>query len=789
MASNTQTIKFNAKGVAKLKKQYKDLERRTRKFEKSTRGGSGALGGMVAKLGLTTAALYGATKAISGIIKVGAGFEKTMSNLRAISGATGEQMKALEKNARDLGATTVFTATQVGELSVEFAKLGFSSKQIKAVTKDTLALAAASGSDLATAASVAGQTLRAFGMNAEEMSKVTDTMAAAFSGSALDMDKFTNSMQYVAPVAKAVGFSVEGTTALLGGLANAGISGSMAGTALRTVFLKLADSNSALSKKLGGSVKSADDLIPALNDLKNEGVDLTEMLGLVDKRAVSAFKVLLDGTDDVAELKVALDNSAGAAQRMADIQLDNLAGKTTLLGSAMEGLGISLFDHLAPSLNSAVTGMTNLVNSMNSYMAIPTSEKLITEQTEYNALIGMLKDATTSQDGRNTAVATLQKNYPNYIKNIDLESASTDQLNKLLKESNATFEEKIKLQASEEMLAKASRAATAARIEATEAEIKYNNLLAEGKKTVVDYGDGIIEVQSHAELFADAKNRLVRIAEQEADKYAELRKSLGDLGVSYDESGTDVEEYGKKATDAFTKVTEKITETADAVVVLTDAQRANLESDWHRQYTEAVEGTYGLESDAIDATMKRYAQVETDKTKLTEVESSLRHKLHMKTAKMVASSFANSMQTMADAGMVGQTTAKRFAQVQALVDAYASANASYKAMAGIPVVGPGLGIAAAAAALGAGLANVAMIEKAETGFDGVVNRPTMFMTGEGNKSEHVSVTPLEGPNINGPQVGGGITVNISGGVVDDSYVRNELIPALNKATSMGSGLA
>ena len=167
------------------------------------------------------------------------------------------------------------------------------------------------------------------------------------------------------------------------------------------------------------------------------------------------------------------------------------------------------------------------------------------------------------------------------------------------------------------------------------------------------------------------------------------------------------------------------------------------------------------------------------------METALRAKLHIQTAQTVASSFAGSMKTMADAGMIGEETAKRFAQVQALVDAYASANAAYKAMAGIPVVGPALAVAAAAAAIGAGLANVKMIEKAATGFEGVVDRPTMFMTGEGNKKEHVSVTPLEAPNINGPQ-GGGITVNISGGVVNDDYVRNTLVPALNKADSMGA---
>ena len=275
MAENLkQTIEFQAKGIAKLKKQYKELERRTRGFEGATKKAGGSLGGMVAKLGLTTIALYGAMRAISSVVRVGTAFEKNMSNVAAISGATGAELLALEQNARQLGATTVFTASQVAELQTEFAKLGFTSKEIRGVTKDTLALAAASGSDLATSAAVAGQTLRAFGLDVSETSRVTDTMALSFSRSALDMDKFTNSMQYVAPIAKAVGFNVEGTTALLGGLANAGISDSLAGTALRTVFLKLADSNSDLSKKLGGSVKSADELIPALKNLSEELKDL-----------------------------------------------------------------------------------------------------------------------------------------------------------------------------------------------------------------------------------------------------------------------------------------------------------------------------------------------------------------------------------------------------------------------------------------------------------------------------------------------------------------------------------
>ncbi|MGI9269717.1 MAG: phage tail tape measure protein, partial [Porticoccus sp.] len=224
-----QTIEFQAKGIQKLKGQYKDLERRTKGLEGSTKGASGSMAGMAAKLGLTTIALYGVSRAISGAVRVGKEFEKNMSNVAAISGAAGTELAALEQNAKNLGSTTVFTASQVAGLQVEFAKLGFSSKEIQGVTKDTLALASATGADLSVSAAVAGQTLRAFGLDVSETGTVTDAMAASFSSSALDMDKFSNSMQYVAPIAKQVGCSVQETTAILGTLANAGISGSMAG--------------------------------------------------------------------------------------------------------------------------------------------------------------------------------------------------------------------------------------------------------------------------------------------------------------------------------------------------------------------------------------------------------------------------------------------------------------------------------------------------------------------------------------------------------------------------------
>ena len=364
MATNKQIIEFQGKGIAKLKTQYAELEKRTRSLEGATNKGSKSLGGMVAALGLTTGALYGTMRAFSGVISVGRNFEKQISNLSAITGATGEELRALERNARQLGSTTVFTASEVAQLSVEFGKLGFTSKEIQGVTKDTLALAAASGTELGQAAMIAGQTLRAFGLDVSETSRVTDTMAASFSRSALDMEKFSFSMQYVAPIAKQVGLDVESTTAMLGTLANAGIDGSMAGTALRKIFLELGNETSKLGKKIGFPVKSTADLEKAFKQLSKQGLDTAAMKELVGQRAVSAFSILLDGVDDTNQLTEGLKNAGGAAQEMAETQLDNLDGSLTLLNSAMEGLGLRMFEFVGGPLRSMVDDITSLTNTI-----------------------------------------------------------------------------------------------------------------------------------------------------------------------------------------------------------------------------------------------------------------------------------------------------------------------------------------------------------------------------------------------------------------------------------------
>lgn len=278
-------------------------------------------------------------------------FEAEMSKVKAVSGATAEEFKALSDNAKKLGASTMFSASQVAQLQTEFAKLGFSATEITKVTESTLALAQASGSDLARAAEVAGSTLRAFGLDASETGRVTDVMAASFSTSALDMDKFAESMKYVAPVAKSAGMSLEQTSAMLAVLANNGIKGSQAGTALRRIISELGAT--------GGDVEGA------IANLAKTGLNLADAKDEVGRSAQSALLILAEGVDQIDPLTNSFENSAGAAQDMANIMGDTAFGAGKRLESAMEGLGISLGEIIAEAVVPMVEGIAVLVGKLN----------------------------------------------------------------------------------------------------------------------------------------------------------------------------------------------------------------------------------------------------------------------------------------------------------------------------------------------------------------------------------------------------------------------------------------
>ncbi|MBV20069.1 MAG: phage tail tape measure protein [Cytophagia bacterium] len=373
MEKNTKTTKKGLedkkKSVDKLNTSLETTKNKARGVVNATNQVSGAGRNMtnVFKSAAVAIAAAFTVRAIAGgirgMINVFKEFESRMAAVKAISGATDKQFKELNESALELGRTTVFSAAQVAALQEEYARLGFTTEEIQAAQRATIDLAAATGEDLGSAAATAGSVLRAFGYEASQTQRIVDTMAASFTGSALNLERFSESMKFVAPIARNVGFTVEETTAMMMKLADAGLSGSIAGNALKNIFLDLGNSSSKLSRYLGGPVNSLEDLVVKLQELKEQGFGATQAAELLNKRATPAFLQLINSADGLEKMAFDLAMADGAAKEMAAIRLDTLEGDMVLLQSASEGLGIALTDTFDITFRTIIGTLTGFLQS------------------------------------------------------------------------------------------------------------------------------------------------------------------------------------------------------------------------------------------------------------------------------------------------------------------------------------------------------------------------------------------------------------------------------------------
>lgn len=348
-----------------LQAEFKRLDSQLRKAEKSVGQFQRNVGNYRSSLKGIGSELLGAFGIVGGVslladgirnsVQIVVGFEDAINKLGAISNASKDDLAALQQQAKDLGSTTAFTATEVAQLQTELAKLGFNPTQIQQSTKAIIDLSIALDTNAARAAALAGSQIRAFRLDASEAGRVAEVLGISTTKSALDVEKLENSLKQVSPAAAALGFSIEETVALIGALSNAGFRGEQAGTALRNIFLKLANPTSNLSKELGTGIDSVEKLVPALQKLRDSGGDLQKSLELTDIRAVTAFETLLSGSGTVEELTNELSGLDGELAQLANTRLDTVSGKTKLLGSAWEGLILSVEDGNG-ALSNAVKG-------------------------------------------------------------------------------------------------------------------------------------------------------------------------------------------------------------------------------------------------------------------------------------------------------------------------------------------------------------------------------------------------------------------------------------------------
>lgn len=327
--------------------------------------------------------MMGVTTVIGGVgvaaVKTAADFDSAMSQVAAVSGATGKDFDALRNKAREMGAKTKFSATEAAEAMNYMAMAGWKTEDMLSGIEGIMNLAAASGEDLATTSDIVTDALTAFGLSAKDSGHFADILAAASSNANTNVSMMGETFKYCAPIAGALGFSAEDTAEAIGLMANAGIKSSQAGTALRTIMNNLAGDVKISGKAIGDvtiATTNADgsmrDLSDILADCHSAFGNLTESEkaqaaeSLIGKNAMSGFLALMNaGEGDIEKLSSAIDNCDGSAEKMAMTMQDNLAGQLTILKSQLQELAISFGDILMPAIRSIVSKLQGFVDKLN----------------------------------------------------------------------------------------------------------------------------------------------------------------------------------------------------------------------------------------------------------------------------------------------------------------------------------------------------------------------------------------------------------------------------------------
>lgn len=312
-------------------------------------------------------------------VKTAADFDSSMSQVAAISGATGDDLQALRDKAREMGEKTKFSASEAADAMTYMAMAGWKSKDMISGIDGIMSLAAASGEDLATTSDIVTDALTTFGLSAKDSGHFADILAAASSNANTNVSMMGETFKYCAPIAGALGFSAEDTAEAIGLMANAGIKSSQAGTALRTIMNNLAGDVKISGKAIGDvtiATTNADgsmrDLSDILADCRAAFGNLTESEkanaaeSLVGKNAMSGFLALMNAApEDIAKLSGAIDNCDGSAEKMAATMQDNLAGQLTILKSQLQELAISFGEILMPAIRSIVSKIQDFVDKLN----------------------------------------------------------------------------------------------------------------------------------------------------------------------------------------------------------------------------------------------------------------------------------------------------------------------------------------------------------------------------------------------------------------------------------------
>lgn len=594
-----------------------------------------------------------AVDAIKKVVELGSSFEAAMSSVKAITGATGSEFEDLEQTAIDLGASTSFSSQEVADAMTEMAKAGWSTQEIIDGMGGVLDATAASGEELGTVSTIVADAITGFGLAASDSAKVADLMTQAANSGTIGVSDLGESYKYVSPLAQSMGLSIEDVTTALSAMSMAGIKGSQAGTALRTVLTNMAkptDDVEAAMEQLGISITNEDGSFKSLNEIV--GVMRNSFSGLTDdqktyyattiagKEGMSGLLSILNLTEEeYDDLSDSMNNCSGVAEETAEVMQDNLQSKAEQLGGAFESLAIKAYDAIDGPLTGVVEGITSVVEGVTDaiFPARTELEEFIDDIKSSNEEVqgvldsrsgvwdtaeadaakldayrdALLEASNTEADSEfqkyklQSIVQELSSDIPELAAAFDEETGSInlseDAISALIDKQEAYLLQQAALEATKDSFdavfeaeVNAAKAADAV----TEAQEEFNSAMAE-------FANGTGGLEAHEDEIKKLENTLLDAQKTQEDcnatvddaneQYAEMEKAVESASEKIGQS----EDALAGCEDELASVSDSAEETSDAVSDMSD-EAADAAEEAQEAFSEMQDSISDSISDSID---------------------------------------------------------------------------------------------------------------------------------------------------------------------------------------------
>lgn len=504
--------------------------------------------------------------------KTFAEFDDQMRLVQAVTGATGAQFEKLTEQAKELGRTTSWTAAEAAQGMISLGRAGFKSDEIEASIAGVMDLARATGTEIGPATDIASNALRAFRLEASEMTRVVDVLTATANGSAQTLEDLGEAFKYVAPLAAETGLTIEDTAKIVGALANFGVRGSQAGTVLKAIQTRMASDSKAqeLYLDLGiditdaeGNLRKVNDVLLELGDrLRNvpSGERLAMIKTLFGQYGLTGVAIT---TANFRELNDAIDNADGTAARTAQTMDAGLGGAIRIMESAIEGAAIAIGESLVPTLTKGANtledaatrftafvqehpnAITNVVKLTGSIGALSAGVWLTTKamsatvsvvklgvstyrglSTAIGAVVGAQRAATAAEQARAATAAALT-NVEKAV--IAVNRATSDSAFVAANAQLALATAEYKSAAAAEASAVAKAKARAAMVAMTAATLAGVTALAAGAVVFVRYATSAERAAEKARDASDAARELADEATRQREMDTTLFEQLAEL--------------------------------------------------------------------------------------------------------------------------------------------------------------------------------------------------------------------------------------------------------------------